>query len=253
MQVTLKAEISKLTTQKDHLDEKYKDAQDEISRLQIQVTRLIGKPMDNVEKREELELQKQFRMTELEEALTKMETEQADMQEELFHAQEQILELKFEKETYDLQYARLQKRIQELDQYKEKTQSLSSVLKKAAEADLDEINDIVGITNKASSKKKDTNKFRQRSLQSVGELEMLVESLKRVIEKLKIENENLKKENAKHAGQGEKVNTEKQLRQKINNLEQAVHSYEMKDVNLDERERTIKKLIEANRQLRDDL
>ena len=32
-----------------------------------------------------------------------------------------------------------------------------------------------------------------------------------------------------------------------------MHSYEMKDVNMDEKERTIRKLIEANRQLREDL
>jgi hypothetical protein len=39
------------------------------------------------------------------------------------------------------------------------------------------------------------------------------------------------------------------MKQKINNLEQIIHSHEMKEVNLDERERTIKKLIEANKQL----
>lgn len=32
-----------------------------------------------------------------------------------------------------------------------------------------------------------------------------------------------------------------------------MHSYEMKELNLDERARTIKKLIEANEQLRGDL
>lgn len=37
------------------------------------------------------------------------------------------------------------------------------------------------------------------------------------------------------------------MKQKINNLEQIIHSHEMKEVNLDERERTIKKLIDANK------
>ena len=45
---------------------------------------------------------------------------------------------------------------------------------------------------------------------------------------------------------------EKQLRQRIESLEQEMHSYEMKDINMDERDKTIKKLIEANRQLRED-
>lgn len=37
-----------------------------------------------------------------------------------------MLDLKFEKETYDLQYARLQKRIQELEQYKLASSKLSA-------------------------------------------------------------------------------------------------------------------------------
>ena len=36
-------------------------------------------------------------------------------------------------------------------------------------------------------------------------------------------------------------------------LEQALHSAEMKEVNMDEQERTMKKLIFANKQLREDL
>ena len=80
-----------------------------------------------------------------------------------------------------------------------------------------------------------------------------MESLKRVIEKLKTENEALKKENSRTVGQKDKVASEKALRQKINNLEQLVHSLEMKEVNLDERDSTIKKLIQANKQLREDM
>lgn len=91
-----------------------------------------------------------------------------------------------------------------------------------------------------------------RSSKNVGELEVLVESLKRVIEKLKTENEALSKENKKVLGQGERIASEKALRQKINNLEQLVQSYEMKEVNLEEERRTIKKLIAANKTLRDD-
>jgi cell fate regulator YaaT (PSP1 superfamily) len=96
-------------------------------------------------------------------------------------------------------------------------------------------------------------KFRKKPIQSVSELEMVVESLKRVVEKLKVENEHLKKENAKYSGVGEKVNLEKSLRTKISNLETIIQSHEMKDVNLDEQKQTIKKLIDANKQLRFDL
>ena len=44
-----------------------------------------------------------------------------------------------------------------------------------------------------------------------------------------------------------------QLRCKVEALEQALHSSEMKEVNMDEQERTMKKLIFANKQLREDL
>ncbi len=44
-----------------------------------------------------------------------------------------------------------------------------------------------------------------------------------------------------------------QLRRKVEHLESALHSAEMKEVNLDEQERTMKKLIFANKQLREDL
>jgi len=43
------------------------------------------------------------------------------------------------------------------------------------------------------------------------------------------------------------------LRDTVESLEQALHSAEMKEVNLDEQERTMKKLIFANKQLREDL
>mmetsp|Transcript_24353 Transcript_24353/g.37702 ORF Transcript_24353/g.37702 Transcript_24353/m.37702 type:complete len:174 (+) Transcript_24353:7907-8428(+) len=115
-----------------------------------------------------------------------------------------------------------------------------------------EIDEIAGKSATEGKRKKEGVRVRAQGSKSVSELEMLVESLKRAIEKLRTENEVLKKENAKTAGQSGKVSSEKALRQKISNLEQLVHSYEMKEINLDERERTIKKLIEANKQLRED-
>lgn len=50
-----------------------------------------------------------------------------ELQDQLFKAQEQLLELKFEKETSDLQFARLQKRIQDLDQYRLSTAKISAI------------------------------------------------------------------------------------------------------------------------------
>lgn len=44
-----------------------------------------------------------------------------------------------------------------------------------------------------------------------------------------------------------------QLRRKVSVLEQQLHSAEMKEVNMGEQEQTMKKLIFANKQLRQDL
>ena len=56
MEVTMKAEISRLQTEKEQLEETVKENQDDISRLQNQISAIIGKPMDALEKREEMEL-----------------------------------------------------------------------------------------------------------------------------------------------------------------------------------------------------
>lgn len=73
------------------------------------------------------------------------------------------------------------------------------------------MDEIVGLSAK-SNKKKDTVRVRAGGNKSLGELESVVESLKRVIEKLRTENDALKKENAKSAGQSGKVVSEKALR-----------------------------------------
>lgn len=43
------------------------------------------------------------------------------------------------------------------------------------------------------------------------------------------------------------------MRRKVTGLEQALHSAEMREMNMDEQEKTMKKLIFANKQLREDL
>jgi hypothetical protein len=54
---------------------------------------------------------------------------EAELQEQMFKAEEKILDLRFEKETFDLQFARLQKRNTDLEQYKLASAKYSSVLK----------------------------------------------------------------------------------------------------------------------------
>lgn len=122
-----------------------------------------------------------------------------------------MLDLKFEKETFDLQYARLQKRIQELERQNMTSAQLSSELKDEEQKDTKEIISSVGQSNTNKKGKKDTVKIKDKP-KSTAELEVLVESLKRVIDKLKTENEALKKVSEKFAGAKDKAAQEKALR-----------------------------------------
>jgi chromosome segregation ATPase len=104
-----------------------------------------------------------------------------------------------------------------------------------------------------SEAKDDSVKLKSKPSKSVAELEMLIESLKRVIEKQKTEADAMRARVEQMEARGEKLKSEKQLRQRIEALEAELHSYEMKDVNVGEKDRTIKKLIEANKTLKEEL
>ena len=52
-----------------------------------------------------------MKIKELEQKLEESEVSKTAVQEDLYKAEEKLLDLKFEKETFDLQMARLQKRI----------------------------------------------------------------------------------------------------------------------------------------------
>ena len=66
-QVKLRFELGKISHERDVLSEKLKEANDEIIRQSNQITDLIGKPLDDLEKREELELTRQMQIDRLNE------------------------------------------------------------------------------------------------------------------------------------------------------------------------------------------
>lgn len=248
--VLLKHEIQELAHGKEQLQEKLKEAHDENSQMYNQIQNMIGKKevMDEVDQTEELELTRQMKIDNLNRQLDDQEEENAEMQEQLFKTQEELLELKFEKENFDLKEARLQKRIQVLEQYKLTTAELSAEFRKKLEEDEKEIEDATQKTGDV--KKRDGLKMKPaKKTKTISDMEITIEGLKRALEKVKEENADLRKRNTVFEGHGQRVANEKSLRQKINNLEQLVHSYEMKDVNLDEHQRIIKSLTHANKQL----
>lgn len=62
IRVELKSEIAKLQKENERLYDKLKQAQDEVRKQEYQVERLIGAPMDSLQKREEMELTRELKI-----------------------------------------------------------------------------------------------------------------------------------------------------------------------------------------------
>jgi hypothetical protein len=132
----LRSELGRVTAEKEHLEDRLKNATEKLKNKTHELQMVIGLPMDTVGKREEQEESRAKRIEELEVDLAESEERANTLQEQLFKADEKLLDLKFEKETFDLQYARLQKRITDLEQYKLQSNQLSAVLKNQREEEL---------------------------------------------------------------------------------------------------------------------
>lgn len=132
----MRSELGRVTAEKEHLEDRLKNATEKLKNKTHELQMVIGLPMDTVGKREEQEESRAKRIEELEVDLAESEERANTCQEQLFKADEKLLDLKFEKETFDLQYARLQKRITDLEQYKLQSNQLSAVLKNQREEEL---------------------------------------------------------------------------------------------------------------------
>jgi len=92
--------------------------------------------LDAIGRREEGEFVKQKRIDELEEDLQKAEAKIGELNEELFKVRERNLDLDFEKKSFDMKFARVQKRIKDMEQYQYNSSSMSAAIKNKSDADL---------------------------------------------------------------------------------------------------------------------
>lgn len=186
-----------MSSEKDFLEQKLKVSTEKVRAKASEIQQLIGRPMDQLVRREEREEQRQKQIDELVVENQTMEKEILQVRDKLFKAEERLLDLKFEKETFDLQYARLQKRITDLEQYKFQSNQISAVMRNEYEAEIAKIQDQTNqLKGDALSKQpNDTVRLRAQTNKTAQELEIVIESLKRVIEKQKVDNDNLKKQN----------------------------------------------------------
>lgn len=135
--------------------------------------------------------------------------------------------MKFEKEGADLKFSRLQKRISDLEQFKMDASSLSAELKNQREEEMRRIEEDSGKLSKEHLTKSqgDSVKVRPKKHKTAQELELVVESLRRVIEKQMVEMDQLKKQNTKYEGLVSKKSNEPAMLLKIADLERELDSY----------------------------
>jgi MFS superfamily sulfate permease-like transporter len=203
VKVELAAQIRRQLGENDRLAEKNRHLIEDVKRLEEQLARMLNANasggLDALDRREEGELWRERRILDLEKELAAREAREAEQSEQLYKADEKVLDLRFQKETFDLKYARLQKRITDLEQYKLASAQYSSILLKAEDKEKAEVAASSGLAAAtllgvgAATKRDDVeNKLRSKSTKSTQELELLVESLKRVIEKQRVEADTLK-------------------------------------------------------------
>jgi hypothetical protein len=99
----------------------------------------------------------------------------------------------------------------------------------------------------------DTVKLRALKSKTAAELDAQLEQARRVCDKQRVEIDALRKQVERLEALTQKGSNEPALRQKVEMLERVVHSYEMADVKTGEKDSTIKKLVFANKTLRQDL
>lgn len=117
--MNLKAELTKVAQEKEDLEERYKLLREQFNHKKQEIQRMTGQGSgDAISRREQAEESRQKRIDELEHELALTEEKYKNLQDQLFSQQEKLLDLKFEKENFDLQIARLHKRVTDLEQYK---------------------------------------------------------------------------------------------------------------------------------------
>ena len=256
VQVKLKIELAQLMQEKEKGEDKLKIARTQLRQKQDEIDRLINyRPTDDVATREASQYSKQKQIDMLTEELSTYEKDNREMQEKLFRTEERLLDLKFEKETFDLQYARLQKRITDLENYKLHASQLSAVLKQQYEEELDQIRDDTEKLRGDSLSRQpgDSVKLKPKKNRTAQELESVIEQLKRVVEKQRIQISELEKETKGQKETLKKRSEEPAMRKEIEKLERVVQSYENADRRSNEQQGTINKLLFANKTLREDL
>jgi len=213
--------------------------------LQSQLEKLRAGKIKSVEGlREDEVYELNMKVKRLEEILDEISKKEHEEAERLLEIESENLDMKFEKETLSLQLARLQRRIKELEQFK------NAVIKEGLKVK-DEEPQTVKFADVGEVEARST--FLEGPTRSTKELEQVIDSLRNVIDKLRAENDLLKRTMMATPKEEERAKNEKVLTMKVTNLEEEVKELRLReDINRD-LEQKLKRVNEANEMLRRDM
>lgn len=133
--------------------------------------------------------------------------------------------------------------------------SLSAELKNQREQEIKRIEEDSGKLSKEHlvRDQKCNVKIKPKKFKTAQELELVVESLRRVIEKQIVEMDQLKDKNARLGTLVEKKSNEPAMLLRISDLETELETFLKQETNQEDFQKTIKKMVQANKFLREDL
>jgi len=116
--------IQKLKQNKEKLEEEVKQLKAEVLKSRSQVENFYSKKLTPDQLKEDMIYEKDMIITNLKDKLDDLRSRENALQDRLFALEQKNLELHLEKESHDLQVQRLNRRIQELDEFKSTYQEL---------------------------------------------------------------------------------------------------------------------------------
>jgi Ca2+-binding EF-hand superfamily protein len=240
--VDCKSHIADYENETKNATRKLQSMRSENISLQNQIDKLANAG-STFERNEEADYARQMNMKNLEERIRELISNEIELNSAVLEAEHKNLDMKFERENHNMKMQRLSDKISDLEDYIEiYTQLPSSMIDKVKN---DKGFDIV----KEMAHKPGPSK------RSAAELEKVIDGLKRVINSYKAELDQFKKKSSKFDNSKlyDKISTNKQIKDEIDNLEKELKTIEKKDKEIGELQLRNDKMTDANRALNSDV
>lgn len=241
--VTLAGDLRTLQEEKRVLAEENKRIKVEILQIRSQLEKAKRQRMQGADVREEEMYDRDMMITRLSERVQELERAENEASQAILQGERVNMELKFEKETFSLQLARLQRRIRDLEQFK------NVAVREGVRPDA------ATTSMKATVRFQDPVEPQQPAAQDRPrrELEQVVEQLKKVIEKQRQEIEHLKRTAQSSVRVIEKAQEGKLAKVELEQMQNEIKELRSREEINRDLQLKLKKVNEANELLRKDI